>query len=85
MPQEKRMHFQGGKDTESTARLKESPHRDKANGEEGYPKVVKLLLENGAEVDKLGTDGATALLLACQDGSTKTVRALLKFSSMAHQ
>jgi ankyrin repeat protein len=39
---------------------------------------VKLLLENGAEVDELGPNGATDLLVASESGSLNVVEALVK-------
>ncbi|CAC5359841.1 unnamed protein product [Mytilus coruscus] len=43
----------------------------------GYTNLVKLLLENNAEVDVKDADGSTPLHLACHKGNTRIVSALL--------
>lgn len=45
--------------------------------ENGYAKVVRLLLEAGADINAAKFDGATALMLASQIGNTEVVRILL--------
>jgi len=44
----------------------------------GYPEVVKILLEHGAEVDVRSDDGRTPLMLAASKGNQDLVAILLK-------
>ncbi|MBF0316410.1 MAG: ankyrin repeat domain-containing protein [Oligoflexia bacterium] len=45
---------------------------------EGHPKVVTLLLNNGANVDQVENNGATPLYVAAQNGHTEVVKLLLE-------
>ena len=44
----------------------------------GRTDVVKLLLEEGADVDKATADGWTPLIIACRNGHTDVVKVLVK-------
>ena len=43
----------------------------------GHTKVIRTLLDNGADVNALTTYGETALMLAAMRGHTETARVLL--------
>ncbi len=45
--------------------------------------VVSMLLEAGASVNAIDTDGCTALHLAAQDGHRSIVRTLLRYGAIA--
>ena len=44
----------------------------------GYTDIVKLLVENGADVNKKGANGLTALMLASSGGYLDIVEILIK-------
>ena len=46
--------------------------------QEGKLDVVEFLLDRGARVNDLMTDGKTALLMACKNGHTEVVKILMK-------
>ena len=50
----------------------------------GLGEIVKLLLENGAEVNVADRDGWTTLMKACFNGSTDTVELLLDGGADVH-
>lgn len=45
---------------------------------DGYTKIVKLLLDNGADIDQVDSGGATSLFTAAQFGHLDTVKYLLE-------
>jgi len=44
----------------------------------GYTEIVKLLADNGAELDLKSSDGSSALIFASQNGNAEIVKVLLE-------
>ena len=42
------------------------------------PRIVRLLLDGGADIDRADAHGATALLAACQEGRVEVARLLVE-------
>ncbi|MFC7553940.1 ankyrin repeat domain-containing protein [Pseudoroseomonas wenyumeiae] len=51
----------------------------------GFPEIVSLLLEKGAEVDLGGEDGRTALMVAAMFNRRDIVTQLLSFGADPHR
>ena len=48
---------------------------------EGYDKIVKLLLDHGANINSMDNSGKTSLSLACEKNHEKCVELLLEYNS----